>query len=211
MRIVHRLIPLACLLACAAAPVLAESGQTPLDQVLAQDAALAPLRAVVEAEPGKACAWNEIGKSLARRAFFEEAQEAFERSVQLADDPVAWNNLGSLHLTRGQYGAARSAIQKAIALDPNFALAWYDLGAVDQAQLHYEGAVKNYKRAFELDPKLADPMLNPAIVNNIYMTAIRTMLYQETVGALSLPLGSTCGGAAAAGAPPAASAPAHAP
>ena len=197
-------VSLAALVLAATLPAFGKA-TSPLDDFLAHDAALAALHADVQRNPADPCAWNEAGKALARRALFVEAEEAFERSVALKDDPIVWNNLGALHLSRGRYGPARSAFHKAVGLDPNYALAWYHLGAADEAELNFDDAVANYKRAFELDIRLADPLFNPAVVNNAYMVAIRTLMYKETIGALGMPLASTT---CAAPEPPPAGAPA---
>jgi tetratricopeptide (TPR) repeat protein len=159
---------------------------------LALDKEIGTLRAEAAAAPGDPCPLNELGVALARRAYYDEAVDAFERSLDLRPDPIVWNNLGSVHLTRGRLGPAGSAFRNALELDTNYALAHYNLGAVYDARRDESNAVEHYKRALELDPKLDDPAVNPAILNNHYLLTVRTRRYLDTVGALGLPMQAQC-------------------
>ena len=163
-----------------------------LSSMLSRDPVISSLNQQIAADPNNACLSNELGLALSRRAYFREAEQAYQASLKLAEDPLVYNNLGSLYLTIGRLSAAAASFNRAIRLDPNFALAYYNLGAANDAENNYEGAVRNYKRALELDSTLADPNVNPQVINNRYMAAVRTERYLETIGALGLPLRSTC-------------------
>ena len=168
------------------------SGDKKTDTTAQHDPVIASLEQRIAQEPESPCLHNELGVALARRSYFREAEGAFKDSLRLQPDAIVHNNLGSLYLTLSKPGTAASEFRKAISLDPNFALAYSNLGASYDARSDFDGAVSNFRRAFELDPSLADPTVNPQVVNNRYMTAVRTARYKETVGALGLPLRSTC-------------------
>ena len=62
--------------------------------------------------------------------------------------PEPWNNLGALYLQRGDYDAARSALQTAVVAAPGWAVAHENLG-----DLYAALARGQYERAVALDPK----------------------------------------------------------
>jgi len=68
--------------------------------------------------------------------------------------PEPYNNLAVLHAARGQYDKARTALEMAIKLNPNYALAHENLGDV-YAML----AAQSYARALRLDS------YNPALAS----------------------------------------------
>lgn len=116
---------------------------------------------------------------------FKEAVTAFEQACELEPgNPVAWNNLGSAHLTMGELGNAESNFKKALKIDPNYALAHYNYGVTRDLLKDYEGAIAAYTRALELDPELQDPGVNPAIVNNEHLVAVHLLLYRRQAGSL---------------------------
>jgi len=64
--------------------------------------------------------------------------------------PEPWNNLGALYLQRGDYDAARSALQTAVVAAPGWAVAHENLG-----DLYAALARGQYERAVALDPRSA--------------------------------------------------------
>ena len=64
--------------------------------------------------------------------------------------PEPWNNLGALYLQRGDYEAARTALQTAVVAAPGWAVAHENLG-----DLHAALARNQYERAVALDRKNA--------------------------------------------------------
>jgi hypothetical protein len=56
------------------------------------------------------------------------------------------------------------------------------------AQEHYDDALEAFRRALILDPKLADPRVNPQVVGNDRMLAVKLLIAQTQAGALALPL-----------------------
>jgi Tfp pilus assembly protein PilF len=129
--------------------------------------------------------WTDLAQEELQQHHFHEATAAFsEATVTDKGNPIVWSNLGTAWLSSGRPDKALSAFKHALRLEPNYALAHYNLGA-SYDQIHdYENAVTSYARALELDPTLADPAVNPSIVNNRHMAAVHTILYQKQIGAL---------------------------
>jgi tetratricopeptide (TPR) repeat protein len=83
--------------------------------------------------------------------------------------PEPYNNLAALYASKGEYEAARDALERAVRAQPSYATAHENLGDI-YARL----AAQSYKKALELDPRrggtpqklklaneLAPPVPNP--------------------------------------------------
>ena len=89
----------------------------------------------------------------ARAAALEHAN----RAARLAgDDPLILAVLGAVQTIARNMGAARTMLEKALALDPNSAWAWSRLGWVEIYADHPARAIENFERALRLSP--LDPM-----------------------------------------------------
>src|SRR5208337_4451457 len=91
---------------------------------------------------------------------YGKAIEIVERVVQdpSADVPhkeAAWYLWGIVLHNQNKYDEAIAKYQKAIELDPKFALAYYNWGVVLDDQKKYDEAIAKYQKAIELDPKYA--------------------------------------------------------
>jgi protein O-mannosyl-transferase len=79
---------------------------------------------------------------------------------------VAWNGLGRVEASRGNWATARSCFLRAIELDPAYAAqAWNDLGAIELSGGNWVNALANFSRAIELDPRYWDAYANRALVH----------------------------------------------
>jgi Flp pilus assembly protein TadD len=93
------------------------------------------LRAIALAETGKAA----------------DAQAALEAmTAEFPELPEPYNNLAVMHAAAGRYELARSLLQRAIDVAPNYVTARENLG-----DLHIAIAVDVYTRALALDPNNA--------------------------------------------------------
>jgi Tetratricopeptide repeat len=132
---------------------------------------------------------NDFAAYVAKKGMVKIAIEYQEYATKLGPaEPVLWLNLGSMNRTIGNLGPAESAFKKALAINPNHALAHYNLGAVYDADKKYDEAIEEYRRALVLDPELADPRKNPQVVNNEYLLAVKLTIYENQSGSLGLPL-----------------------
>lgn len=143
--------------------------------------------------PDDVCLLTEYAAYAAKRAWFEEAIDHYQMALKInKDDHVLWTNLGSVYTRMGEDSSAISAFKRAIRIEPLHAIAHYNLGAIYEAHNKFDDAVREYKIALTLDPTLANPTVNPLIVNNTLMTVLNMMLYKEREGSLSLPLEPVC-------------------
>ncbi len=131
----------------------------------------------------------DYAKYCASRAWYDESLKYYKKALKTKkNDKALWVNVGAINMRMGKQSAAISAFKKAIRIDSNYAIAHYNLGAIYDSKNNYNAAITEYKKALILDPSLADPSVNPLIVNNTLMTVLNMLIYKETEGALSLPL-----------------------
>lgn len=73
------------------------------------------------------------------------------------DDDVAWlySLIGVLHYDRGDYERSETALNKALSLDRNLAVAHVNLGLLPEAKHEFDAAIAEYKSAVAIDQKLA--------------------------------------------------------
>lgn len=150
-------------------------------------------KANIEKHPEDVCLISEYASYAARKAWYEEAIEHYQMALDLRnDDHVLWTNLGSVYIRMGKDSRAISAFKKAINIEPLHAIAHYNLGAIYDSHHKYDKAIREYMTALTIDPTLANPSVNPLIVNNTLMTVLNMMMYKEREGSLSLPLQPIC-------------------
>jgi protein O-GlcNAc transferase len=75
---------------------------------------------------------------------------------------MAWQNIGSVELARGDARAARDAFHRALTADPNWASAHTGLGVAERRLGHFDAAIASWKKAVELDPREFDALYNLA-------------------------------------------------
>lgn len=119
-----------------------------------------------------------------RLAHQAQAQEMFQRAVQLEENPAtlkdavdiyeeiierhpnhapACINLGTIHYNRREFVQAEHLYRRATVADPEYALAMFDLGnALDELQ-RLDEAITAYQAAIRLVPNYADAHYNLAL------------------------------------------------
>jgi len=112
--------------------------------------------------------WNYLGMACWRKGDFKSAQEAYDRALALDENnPVVFNNLGSLYLSRAlqskQSEELRRAVQyfqKAIVLDPEYASAFNGLGSAYGRAGQLDAAIQCWEKAILFKPDFAFPLYN---------------------------------------------------
>lgn len=66
---------------------------------------------------------------------------------------VAYNALGSVYMLKGDLKAARTALEKAVTLDPEFITAAFNLARIDRAEGNYDAAKKRLNQILAKNPK----------------------------------------------------------
>lgn len=151
-------------------------------RLLARDPVVSAALRQARKEP-TAVHWNDLGKILAGRGAYLDAEQAFERAARKAPESSTYiSNRGAARLRLGDTGGALNDFQAALKIEPFDAVAYYNLAVAHDKLGHYDRAIEAYKSAFLLDPSLKDPGNNPAVVNNEHILAIGLEVYLETAG-----------------------------
>jgi len=147
------------------------------------------MRQELAAHPDNPLLHANLGNMYAKLGWDDLALASFKEAVRLdASLYEAWTNIGTVYSRQENLTQAEKAFRKAIVLQPRAALAYYNLGTVLDRDNRYDEALAAYKQAITYQPDLLDPAVNPQVVNNRHLTAIRLLSYLEEAGSGSLPL-----------------------
>ena len=128
--------------------------------------AVAPLAEAVRLAPRFTEARVAYAKALAGSGQRAEAIRQMETVTRL--DPErnagAWNDLGLFRLQSGQPGPARTALRRAVALDPTLVTAWVNLGAAALSANDASEAERAFTRALRYEPRHTGAMGNLALL-----------------------------------------------
>lgn len=159
------------------------------EDTLALHPEVVAMRQEVATHADSALLQAKLGNMYARLGWDDLAEASFMEAVRLDENFYeAWTNIGTIYSHQAKLGQAENAFRKAISLQPRAALAYYNLGTVLDRANRYDEALAAYKTAITYQPDLLDPAVNPQVVNNRHLTAIRLMSYLENAGSGSLPL-----------------------
>jgi tetratricopeptide (TPR) repeat protein len=114
--------------------------------------ALDLLRQAAELAPDSPGIWNHLGNVLKRVAQYDDAERAFRRSIELAENPEALSNLGNLLRRRKRFAEGEAACRRAIEIAPQFGDAWHDLSLLLVAQERIAEAIVAASKAMLLLP-----------------------------------------------------------
>jgi predicted TPR repeat methyltransferase len=89
--------------------------------------ALERLQAALAQAPDSPGLWNNLGNVLVELERTDEAEQAFERSLALADNAEAHSNLARLRRGRNDWPASEAAARRALELEPESGGAWHSL------------------------------------------------------------------------------------
>ena len=158
----------------------AESGQ----KVVA-DGGVAELRPEV---PAQAQTMFEQATSIMAAGDFLDAELRFKKFLlRYPDFPGAYVNLAIIHSNNGNDAAAQLAIESALALDPNHAVAWNQQGMLLRKNGKFIEAEAAYLKAVTAAPDYALAHYNLGVLNELYLQRLETALlhfeqYQSLVG-----------------------------
>jgi hypothetical protein len=142
------------------------------------DEALAAQRSLVAQDPSNADQLNDLGNLLVLANDLEGAEEAYRRALNLQpDSETSLYNLALVLQEQGRIKQARKAYQSILENNPDNAWCHYQLGTLDAAGGSRSKALDHFARAFSLDRSLADPKINPHVVENPLLTDALLRLY----------------------------------
>jgi tetratricopeptide (TPR) repeat protein len=90
--------------------------------------ALVPWRRVLELVPDNALGWRYVGAALHGLDRYDEAAEAFRRSLAIQPNDEAFSNLGATLFYLGRYEESIEVLRKAVHLTPTDPWRWGNLG-----------------------------------------------------------------------------------
>ncbi|HEU4569471.1 MAG TPA: tetratricopeptide repeat protein [Gemmatimonadales bacterium] len=110
-------------------------------------------RAAVAEDPADRSAWGELFEFLRTARRHPEALSTAEHAAaQFPGEAFPLALVGAAHVELGQWSEGLDWIQKAIALDPDLALAWHEAGYAAWRAGEHAQALMAVDRAFALDP-----------------------------------------------------------
>lgn len=117
-----------------------------------QDAELA-YRAALSDDPDDRTAWSELFELLRSGGHSDDALSTAEHAAaQFPGEGFPLALVGAAHVELGHWPEGLDWIQKAIALDPDLALAWHEAGYAAWKAGEHAQALMAVDRAFALDP-----------------------------------------------------------
>ena len=140
--------------------------------------------------------YNKLGdrdKAASKIAFFKllrSTDPILEKAVKWVkthpDDPISFNNLGIIYLTRQRYDKAIENYNRAITLSPNLATSHYNLGLTYHKQGKLDMAINSYQKAISLNSTLAIAHNNLAVCyTDLRQNLKAALLHAETATSLA--------------------------
>jgi Tfp pilus assembly protein PilF/peroxiredoxin len=142
-----------------------------------------PFRGTFHSPPGER-SYFQYGLELSEQGFDKAALVAFERVGKLDPSAITFYNLGTLYMKLGQPSAAKSALERALSLTPDYAEARNTLGALAGQNGDIEGAMAHFRKALETKPDYADALNNLGYA--LFQTGRRQEAYEFYQRALQL-------------------------
>jgi tetratricopeptide (TPR) repeat protein len=118
-----------------------------------------PFPGVFHGPPG-ARGYFQYGLELSEQGFDGPALSAFERVAAADPSAITHYNLGTLYTRVGRPAEARAALERAVAVKPDYAEAHNTLGALLAQAGDFPSAIAHLKAALEAQPTYADAMNN---------------------------------------------------
>jgi tetratricopeptide (TPR) repeat protein len=101
--------------------------------------------------------WNNLGIALLDQFQYAEAVAAFTEVVKLRHDYAdGYTNIGLTEIVWEKYGSARTAIRKALTLDPNNARAIYYDGLLQRRAGNTEQEIADFRKVVQMYPQSRD-------------------------------------------------------
>jgi len=109
----------------------------------------------------------EKGRDKAAKEKWDEAQQLFEKAVQIYPKyAIAWFELGHIQLRKNLIPQARSSFQQSIAADPKYANPYRGLAEVETQQEQWQEVVKVTDQVLALNPvSFPDAWFRNALAN----------------------------------------------
>jgi len=101
--------------------------------------------------------WNNLGIALLDQFQYQESIQAFTEVIKLRPQYAdAYTNVGLTEIVWEKYDSARTAIRKALSLDPGSARAAYYDGLLQRRAGNTEKEIAGFRKVVEMFPQLRD-------------------------------------------------------
>lgn len=110
------------------------------------------LKALDERTPPQALASFSLGLTAKRRGDFEEAEEAYKKTLSISPAAAAWNNLGNLSMIGKDIDLAIERYEKAIGVDDSLFAPHYNLSLAYREKFLFPEGEAASRRAVQVDP-----------------------------------------------------------
>ncbi len=131
-----------------------------------------PFPGIFTSPPGDR-SYFQYGLELSEQGFDAPAVNAFERVAKADPSAITFFNLGTLYMKLGRPADAKAALERALALKPDYAEANNTLGALLGQSGDVRGALTRFRAALEAKPDDAD------VLNNLGYVLFQTGQMQE--------------------------------
>nr|NCR82312.1 serine protease [Microcystis aeruginosa K13-10] len=126
--------------------------------------ALTVINQAISLVPNNPNHYNEKSAVLSRLKRYDEGLAAITQAIHLAPRAAWYVNRGILYRRQQKYELALSDWNKAIELNPNYAMAYYNRGVLYDDQKKYELALADWNKAIELNRNFTEAYNNRGVL-----------------------------------------------
>ncbi|UKO98747.1 tetratricopeptide repeat protein [Nostoc sp. UHCC 0870] len=126
--------------------------------------ALVAIEKAIQLKPDNPNLYNEKYLLLKDLKRYKAAEVAIEKAIQLNPRAAFFLNRGILYYELKKWDLAIADYDKAIAINPELALAYINRGILYQELKKWDLAIANYDKAIAINPELADAYYNRGIL-----------------------------------------------
>lgn len=108
---------------------------------------------------------SDIVINLEKNDLFTAYEMADSLLLSFPNSAIGYDLKGTIYLQQEKYEEAQIALEKAVELKPNFAIAWYNLSRVEASLGHFVQAKQYLNKALNLQSDLTKAYFDRALIN----------------------------------------------
>ena len=128
------------------------------------DKALLAINQAIQLQPNNPNLYNQKYVVLDGLKRYAEAEVAINAAIKISPRAAFYNNRGFVYYNQKKWELALADYNKAIAINPDFALAYYNRGLVYYDQKKWELALADYTKTIAINPDDAEAYNNRGLV-----------------------------------------------
>ncbi len=131
----------------------------------------------------------DLGTMLFYRGWPKDAVKMYRRALKLDSNLFeAWFRIGLVEHSQGELDNARQAYRRCLKQQVGHGWCNFYLGLLEEQMGHGSNAMLYYERALESAPELADPMVNPEVLNSRLILGANLYSYDQRSFVDALPI-----------------------